>query len=124
MNNVQSPTKPSITLVVIESGKAKHYSLKSKSQWTMGRQVPDCKPDIPLHSEIAGRRHGEFILVDGMLFYSDGGSLNGTFLNGKKLLRGMGGIAAPVFINDGDVLQIDSDRFADPRKVRIEISIK
>ena len=56
-----SPEK-GIELVVQEAGKARRYSLDSGEKWLLGRETPESKPDIPLKSEIAGRRHGEFLL--------------------------------------------------------------
>lgn len=114
-----------ITLHVREFGKMKRFVLDERERWSLGRATAENKPDISLKSQIAGRSHGEFLLVDGQLFYIDKGSVNGTFHNGKKLAAGLRGRANPVLLSDGDVLQIDFDNLDTPdaENVRIEVRI-
>ena len=113
-----------ITLYVRELGRTKRFALEEREKWSLGRATPENKPDIPLKSQIAGRSHGEFLLVDGQLFYIDRGSVNGTFHNGKKLAAGLRGRANPVLVSDGDVLQIDCDNLDTPDKENVRIEVK
>lgn len=115
----------SITICVRERGRAKHYSLEGRERWSLGRATPENKPDIPLKSAIAGRTHGEFLILDGQLFYVDRGSVNGTYLNEKKISGGLKGRANPVLLCDGDELRIDGDsEQPDPETVQIKIEMR
>lgn len=115
-----------IELVVQEAGKTRCYSLDNGEKWLLGRETPENKPDIPLKSEIAGRRHGEFLRISDQLFFVDRGSINGTFYNGEKLKKGFRGRANLKLLNDGDVLRIDCGNpdMPDPRSVHIKVRIK
>lgn len=123
--SIASSRGSKITLYVRELGRTKRFALEEREKWSLGRATPENKPDIPLKSRIAGRFHGEFLLVDGQLFYIDRGSVNGTFHNGKKLSAGLRGRANPVLLSDGDVLQIDFENLdtSDADNVRIEVKI-
>lgn len=103
-----------MTLVILEQRTVRKFKLEGQTYWTMGRVTSHNAPDIPLSSPIAGRTHGKFLLVDGELFYCDLGSINGTFLNGKKIKAGMGKSICPVLLKCGDVLQIDNEDLNNP----------
>lgn len=125
MNKPFDSSHGKIILAVREFGRTRRIVLDAQERWRLGRATPENRPDIPLKSQIAGRAHGEFLLIDGQLFYVDKGSTNGTFLNGKKIAAGLKGRANPVLLNDGDALQIDGDLEApDPESVRIEIEMR
>lgn len=113
-------------LIIREYGKTRYFSLTNQDSWTLGRATPDNTPDIPLKSEIAGRKHGEFLLVNSQLFYVDRGSINGTCYNGKRIKKGLKGLANPILLNDGDVLLIDCGEpdASDSRRVSITIQIR
>lgn len=114
-----------VELSIRELGRTRRVVLDGKEKWTLGRKTPENSPDIPLRSDIAGRGHGEFLFMDGLLFYVDRGNVNGTFHNGKKISKGLKGRAAPVLLSDGDILRIDcedSDR-PDSRNVNITVRI-
>lgn len=102
------------TIVIMENDKIRNCAIDAKNQWTLGRVVPGNSPDIPIVSAIAGRKHGEFICIDGQWFYADGGSINGTYHNGKKIEKGLNGKEKPVMLNNGDVLRIDSNNLDCP----------
>ena len=69
-------------------------------------------PDISLSFAIGGRKHGEFLHIGENWYYSNGGSLNGTFLNEEKLT----GNTRSVVLNDGVILRIDSQNLERPDK--------
>lgn len=109
MNMEKTPHKE---LIVFERGEVCRIRLDSRARWTLGRETPENTPDIPLRSAIAGRTHGEFVHVGNGWFYCDGGSLNGTFYNGKKLVSGRR--VRPVRLHSGDVLRIDYSDLSTP----------
>lgn len=102
------------TLVVLEQEQIQNYDLSLRDRWSLGRATDKSTPDISLKSKIAGRQHGEFFYVEDQLFYSDRGSVNGTFYNGKKISPGLSGRSNPIMINDGDILRIDYDDLSVP----------
>lgn len=55
-----------------------------KSVWTFGRS-PDC--DFVYSAPKISREHCRIELVEGHFYISDMGSTNGTYLNGKPVLR-------------------------------------
>jgi pSer/pThr/pTyr-binding forkhead associated (FHA) protein len=57
------------------------------------------------------RRHARILKQSGMVVVEDMGSINGTFVNGKRLDPYL-----PEIINDGDILQLG--------KLKIEVKIK
>ena len=96
-------------LVVVDSGQIAQYDLEQKPQWRLGREDRNIQhvPDVPLHSMIASREHGEFRFQSGQWMYFDNpGNKNGTFYNGYKLPRGLQ--TAGIVLRDGDVLRVDS----------------
>lgn len=103
-------------LVVLEEGTIQSYSLEEKQQWSMGRKAPGNSPDIVLLSAIAGRKHGNFLCMDGNWFFVDGGSINGTYYNGQKVERSTDDSVRPVPLRNGDVLRIDSSDLSQPDK--------
>lgn len=113
------PVSGSPSLVVLEQGKVRQYTLGRKDRWTIGRAAPGNEPDVPLLSSIASRIHGELLLVDGRWIYVDQGSMNGTLYNHGKIPAGANGRACPVAMKSGDTLQIDysDSRKSDPRSV-------
>ncbi len=91
-------------LVVIENGKLTSYELDNKLKWTVGRDTPEKSPDISLSTLTVSREHGYFENKGGIWFYMDNYGKNGTVLNGKHLIEGLGGKVKPVMLADGDVL--------------------
>lgn len=94
----------SAELYIVEGDKVRRVGLDGRPRWTMGRATPDCIPDIPLSSPVAGRTQGQLLQVGSSWFYCDGGSLNGTFCRGKRL--GGGRNIHPIMLEDGDILSI------------------
>lgn len=91
-------------LIVIENGQINTYLLDDKLQWNVGRPSKENKPDIKLYSSTVSRKHGSFRNVDGIWFYVDGNSKNGTVYNKKRIKSGLNGRVKPVMLSDGDIL--------------------
>ena len=96
--------KKNNNLIVIENGQINTYLLDDKLQWNVGRPSKENKPDIKLHSSTVSRKHGSFRNVDGIWFYVDGNSKNGTVYNKKRIKSGLNGRVKPVMLSDGDIL--------------------
>ena len=77
-------------------GRAGEHFLLEKEQTTVGRS-PDC--DVFLDDVTVSRRHALVVRRDGRFFIEDKGSLNGTFLNRRRIER-------RASLSDGDELQI------------------
>ena len=96
-------------LIIEENSQIKEWILDGKEYCVLGRLTPGNEPDIQSDSPIVSRQHGQFIKINDQWFYTDLGSLNGTFYNGKKIKTGMNGKMKPVMLSDGDELRIDTD---------------
>lgn len=83
---------------------------------TLGRAYDRSDCDIRVQSRIAGRRHGEFVYSDlyQEYYYIDNNSMNGTYVNGKKLVPYDERGSSAYRLQDGDVLRIDHSRLEDP----------
>ncbi|MBR5533630.1 MAG: ATP-binding cassette domain-containing protein [Ruminiclostridium sp.] len=99
--------KREATLVILDQGKVRTVALKDRERWTLGRAAGTITPDIPLQSTIASRQHGEFLCHDGRWYYKEGGSVNGTFHNGRFMGPETGGKTRMTILNSGDTLRID-----------------
>lgn len=95
-------------LIVLENGIIRKFLLEEKQQWDIGRTTPDIKKDISLESKIASRNHGKIQNINGSWYYIELGSLNGTYLNGKKIQTTANKVSNPIQLNNGDVLRINS----------------
>lgn len=96
-------------LIIEENNQITEWILDGKEYCMLGRVTPGNEPDIQSFSPIVSRQHGQFIKVNEQWFYTDLGSMNGTFYNGKKIKTGMNGKKKPVMLIDGDELRIDSE---------------
>lgn len=113
------PSKPA-TLLILERGKPVRI-ITLNGDMRLGREGPEIYSDITLQSSIVSRIHGDFSYVDDVYYYKDNNSLNGTFLNGKKMEpyneRGTRSIA----LHDGDVLRIDRRTLNNPHPEAVEM---
>ena len=80
-------------------GRAGEHFLLEQEQTTVGRS-PDC--DVFLDDVTVSRRHALVVRRDGRFFIEDRGSLNGTFLNRRRIEAGP--------LEDGDEVQIGKYR--------------
>jgi hypothetical protein len=81
-------------------GRVGEHFLPSGERTTIGRS-PDC--DVFLDDVTVSRRHAVLLQRDGEFTIEDQGSLNGTYLNRRR-------IDAPAKLDDGDELQIGKYR--------------
>ena len=89
------------------SGEVKVHHLKDGD--TLGRNYDGSTASIRLNSPIVSRNHGQFLFLNGSYWFRDSGSLNGTYINGKRYGKdspeGLSGKA----LRDGDVIRIDQE---------------
>lgn len=83
--------------LVIKSGSSKQRVMKLKCEETIVGRRPDC--DLRIPSNDVSRRHCLLSIHDGCLNVEDLDSVNGTFLNGRK-------ITGRQIVMPGDLLQI------------------
>jgi pSer/pThr/pTyr-binding forkhead associated (FHA) protein len=76
-------------------GRAGEHFVLEKEMTTVGRS-PEC--DVFLDDVTVSRRHAQVVQREGRFFIEDKGSLNGTFLNRRRIESGA--------LSDGDELQI------------------
>ena len=84
---IQDVQKTKKARLILRAGKT--YELKT-GEITIGRKDINNNPDIDLvrydKENIISRNHGIFFFKDGKVFFKDT-STNGTYVNGKRLLR-------------------------------------
>jgi ABC-type multidrug transport system ATPase subunit len=83
----------------------------NKSKITFGTHSDN---DIVLESAIVSRRHGVIERIDGKCYLYDTDSLNGTYVNGKKIQPSTPGEIYAVELTDGAAIRIDSDDLSLP----------
>ena len=102
------------TLIILENDNICTYRLCDRKQWSIGRGSDKIGTDISILSPIAGKLHGQFIQFGSDWFYTDNGSINGTYYNGRRIKNGINGSITPIILSEGDVLRIDSGNFDNP----------
>ena len=103
------PTAGEARLVVIEKDVLFTAVLAAENH--IGRVSSSFQPDIPLNSPIASRRHGVISLKTDGYYYTDCGSTNGTYVNGRCCRSDESGIFS-VKLQDYDIIRITSDQDA------------
>src|SRR6185312_17430517 len=83
-------------------GRAGEHFIPEGEQTTIGRS-PDC--DVFLDDVTVSRKHAVLVQADGIFSIEDLGSLNGTFVNRKR-------IDAPTKLESGDEVQIGKYRMS------------
>ena len=96
----------SITLLLLEEQQLKAYHFKGKNRIMYGRKTLDSKPDVPSNSAAVGREHGLFMRINDTWFYCDRGSINGSYINRKKVKTGINGRMAPIILEDGAAVKV------------------
>ena len=89
-------------ILAVEEDRLHALPLTEQRPYTIGR----ADADLLLRSAVVSRTHGTFLPVDGLWFYCDAGSTNGTLKNARPIKPGMGGRLHPVLLQQGDVLHI------------------
>lgn len=92
------------SLIVIENGQLRTYTLDNKLCWEIGRPTKENNPDIKLRVPTISRKHGKFQNIDGNWFYMDHKSKNGTVYNDSPIKPGIKGRVRPVALSSGDIL--------------------
>lgn len=109
------PKKKEAVLLLMDKTHVPHMIRLDRSI-TIGREFPGSTCDLRINSSIVSRRHSEIIVDDssGNYYYIDNNSLNGSFVNGQKLLRynERGSYAAQ--LSDGDIIRIDQNNLNNP----------
>lgn len=103
------------TLLILDTRK-RPIMIALKGDVTLGRDYPLADTDIRVHSEITGRRHGEFVYDDSedTYYYIDNNSTNGTYINGERLQPYNQRGSRAHKLRDGDILRIDRRLLNDP----------
>jgi pSer/pThr/pTyr-binding forkhead associated (FHA) protein len=104
-------------LIIIENKNLTEYHLDNRNVWEIGRVTKQNTPDIRLHSGTVSRKHGKFENVDGVWFYFDYNSKNGTVYNGVRITNVYGSLIRPIILNDGDTLIFGGGAVIDERTV-------
>lgn len=77
------------------NGRPQRFDIPETTPGVVIGRSPSCHCVIPNHS--VGRNHGRITFEDGRFVYSDLGSVNGSYLNDRKL-------TSPVPLTDGDLI--------------------
>ena len=72
--------------ILDQSGRVRSCSIEEIAR--VGRDTAESTAEIRLTSKITSRKHGEFTRLPTGYFYRDVGSLNGTYINGKRMPTG------------------------------------
>lgn len=113
------PPKPATLLILEKNRDVKVVRLNGDMR--LGRKSTDSYSDITLDSRIASRNHGDFMFIDDAYYYKDNNSLNGTFINGKKLEKYNERGSKAVKLVDGDIIRIDCSQLDSPHNDAVEI---
>lgn len=97
-----------VSFLVIEADLIHLYVFTNRTSISFGRKTTHNIPDIPSDSPSVSREHGSFIKINDTWFYCDKGSVNGTYVQGKKAKPGINGRVSPIILNHGDILKVAS----------------
>jgi len=102
-----------VTIMSYESTKTPKLFIYAQSQveevllsnnMILGRKSRSTNPDIDVKIMSVSRFHGEFTLVNGVYYYEDKGSTNGSIHNGIRMKA-----LQPEALRDGDVIKIHGE---------------
>jgi hypothetical protein len=101
-------SRTELILISRDNGQQFVFDATTIEELVIGRFDPDTNTSPPVDLEAAGgmdrgvsRRHASIIRQDGLLYVSDHGSHNGTYLNGQRLVP-----RQPRILRDGDDLRL------------------
>ena len=114
------PIPQKATLIILERNKPIR-TVVLEGNMRLGREDPETYSDIKLDSSIVSRNHGDFACSEGVYYYRDNNSMNGTYINGRKLAPYNERGTRAVRLHDGDVLRIDRRTLNDPHPDAVEI---
>ena len=102
-----APVLPATLLIVDCTCKPRLIPLRG--DMTFGRLYEGELCNITVQSAIVGRRHGEFVYdeSEGVYYYIDNNSLNGTYINGTKLQKFNERGSRAHRLTDGDIIRVD-----------------
>ena len=102
-----APVLPA-TLLIVDC-RCRPWIVPLRGDMTFGRIYNGPMCSITVQSAIVGRRHGEFVYDDseGVYYYIDNNSLNGTYINGVKLERFNERGSRACKLTDGDIIRVD-----------------
>ncbi len=105
----------SAVLILLDT-RNKPIVIPMRGSMTIGRVSEKSSCDICVCSRITGRRHGEFLYheISGEYYYRDYNSMNGTYVNGRKLEPGDEHGTKACRLKEGDILRIDKSRLDEP----------
>ena len=104
-----SPAPPLAASLLIIDKRCQPTVVPLRGNKTFGRRHSGPPCDILVDSPIVGRRHGEFIFdaSQGVYYYIDNNSLNGTYINGTKLQKFNERGSRAHRLTDGDIIRVD-----------------
>lgn len=103
-------------VIVTAGGKMRSYDLSSAGQSLIGRLGgPN---DIPIDSPVVTSQHGVFLFNRGTFTYTDLGSTNGSYINGRNIAQR--GSLAEVPLRDNEIITIAP---GNPHQVSIIFSL-
>lgn len=101
-------SRTELILIARDNGQQFVFDASTIDELVIGRFDPDTNTSPPVDLEAAGgmdrgvsRRHASIIRQEGLLYVSDHGSHNGTYLNGQRLVA-----KQPRILRDGDDLRL------------------
>ncbi len=118
---IPKPVRGATLLIIDNRKQPTMVSLQGSA--TMGKNYPESDRKIRLYSSIVSRRHGEFVYdqSEDAYYYLDNNSLNGTYVNGRKLESYNQRGSKAVRLSDGDILRIDRQNLDNPHEESVVI---
>ena len=110
------PVEARGAMLLVVDTRRKPVIISLEGNMTLGREYPESNCDIRIYSDITGRRHGEFVYDDSSdtYYYIDNNSINGTFINGRKLEPYNQRGSKAHKLSDGDIIRIDRKMLSNP----------
>lgn len=110
-----SERKKTATVIILDT-RNRPVIVPLQGSMTLGREYEKSDCDIRVQSKITGRRHGKFVYSEANqdYYYIDNNSMNGTYINGKKMSPHNENSPAAYRLQEGDVLRIDHSQLDSP----------